>query len=120
MLTLQTSATEENLAAILTLLSMGIKSVSIPVLRKAFPQCVKAFLEVLEKNEGTEDGALLRSIIGCLSVLLRAQNYASWSEPSTMRAFELVLAFALHSKPKVCILYAYITFTAYHVYIEIK
>ncbi|XP_075983543.1 RRP12-like protein [Anticarsia gemmatalis] len=99
--TLKSSETDENLVATLTLLSMGIKSVPQGVLRKQFSDSASTFTDILEKNEQTENGALLRSAIGCLSVLLRAQEYASWGDSSTMRVFETVLAFALHSKPKV-------------------
>ncbi|KAL4704382.1 hypothetical protein ACJJTC_017616 [Scirpophaga incertulas] len=51
---------------------MGIKSVSQAVLRKQFSDCAKIFIEILEKNSQSENGTLLR-----------------------------ILAFALHSKPKV-------------------
>ncbi|CAB3246003.1 unnamed protein product [Arctia plantaginis] len=101
LMTLKSRETDENLIAILTLLSMGIKSVPIAVLRLQFADSARTLTEILEKNEGSENGALLRSVIGCLSVLLRAQAYAVWADSSTMRVFELVLAFALHSKPKV-------------------
>ncbi|KAF9798007.1 hypothetical protein SFRURICE_007526 [Spodoptera frugiperda] len=99
--TLKSSEMEENLVATLTLLSMGIKAVPPAVLRKQFSDSATIFMDILEKNEQSENGALLRSAIGCLSVLLRAQEYALWGDSSTMRVFESVLAFALHSKPKV-------------------
>ncbi|RVE49136.1 hypothetical protein evm_006257 [Chilo suppressalis] len=99
--TLKASEGEENLVATISLLSMGIKSVPQPVLRKQFSDCATVFMELLEKNAQSDNGTLLRSTIGCLSVLLRAQEYALWSESSTMRVFDSVLAFVLHSKPKV-------------------
>ncbi|KAJ0173282.1 hypothetical protein K1T71_011458 [Dendrolimus kikuchii] len=99
--TLKASELEENLVATLTLISMGIKSVPQAVLRKQFSEFATIFMEILEKNAQTENGALLRSALGCLSILLRAQEYALWGDSSTMRVFESVLAFALHSKPKV-------------------
>lgn len=99
--TLKSSETDENLVATLTLLSMGIKSVPQAVLRKQFSDSAAIFTDILEKNEGSENGALLRSAIGCLSVLLRVQEYALWADSSTLRVFESVLAFSLHSKPKV-------------------
>ncbi|KOB78802.1 RRP12-like protein [Operophtera brumata] len=66
---------------------MGIKSVPQAVLRKQFSDAATIFIEILDKYAQTENGALLRSAIGCLSVLLRAQEYALWSESSTMRVF---------------------------------
>lgn len=99
--TLKASEIEESLVATLTLLSMGIKSVPQGVLRKQFSDAATIFTDILEKNAQSENGALLRSVIGCLSVLLRAQEYALWGDSSTMRVFEFLLAFTLHSKPKV-------------------
>ncbi|XP_022120685.2 RRP12-like protein [Pieris rapae] len=98
---LKASEGEESLVATISLLSMGLKSVPQAVLRKQFSDSASIFTELLEKNEQTENGTLLRSAIGCLSVLLRAQEYALWSSSSTMKVFDCVLAFALHSKPKV-------------------
>ncbi|XP_022831509.1 RRP12-like protein isoform X1 [Spodoptera litura] len=99
--TLKTSELEENAVAALTLVSMGIKNVPPAVLRKYFSMSAKIFVDILEKDELVQNGTMLRSAIGCLSVLLRAQEYALWGDSSTMRVFESLLAFALHSKPKV-------------------
>ncbi|XP_052739088.1 RRP12-like protein [Bicyclus anynana] len=101
MQTLKASEGDESVMATLSLLSMGIKSVPQAVLRKQFSDCATIFTEILEKNEQSENGTLLRSAIGCLSVLLRAQEYALWGDSSTLRVFESILAFSLHSKPKV-------------------
>lgn len=101
MQTLKATETEEGLTPALTLLSMGIKSVPQPVLRKQFSDSSSTFIDILEKHATSENGAILRSAIGCLSVLLRAQEYALWGDSSTMRIFEAILAFTLHSKPKV-------------------
>lgn len=102
--TLKATDTEKGLVPTLTLLSMGIKSVPQPVLRKQFSDSATIFMELLEKYASSENGALLRGALGCLSVLLRAQEYALWSNSSTMNVFEAVLAFVLHSKPKVLFL----------------
>ncbi|XP_034828226.1 RRP12-like protein [Maniola hyperantus] len=101
MQTLKASEGDECLVATLSLLSMGIKSVPQAVLRKQFSNCATIFTDILEKNGQSENGMLLRSALGCLSVLLRAQEYALWGDSSTLRVFESVLAFTLHSKPKV-------------------
>ncbi|XP_013142021.1 PREDICTED: RRP12-like protein [Papilio polytes] len=99
--TLKASEDETSLVATLSLLSMGIKSVPQAVLRKQFSDSATIFIELLEKNAQSDNGTLLRSIIGCLSVLLRAQEYALWGDSSTMKVFDSVLAFVLHAKPKV-------------------
>ncbi|CAK1541827.1 unnamed protein product [Leptosia nina] len=101
MQTLKSSEGEESLVATVSLLSMGIKSVPQAVLRKQFSDSASIFTDLLEKNSQSENGTLLRSTIGCLSVLLRAQEYAQWANSSTMKVFDSVLAFTLHSKPKV-------------------
>lgn len=98
---LKAAEVEDNLVATLTLLSMGIKAVPQAVLRKQFSDSATIFTDILIKNEQSENGTLLRGALGCLSVLLRAQEYALWGDSSTMRVFESVLAFTLHSKPKV-------------------
>ncbi|XP_049879391.1 RRP12-like protein [Pectinophora gossypiella] len=99
--TLKASEDEQSIVPTLSLLSMGIKSVPQAVLRKQFSESASVFTEVLEKNAQTENGQLLRSSIGCISVLLRAQEYAAWGDSSTMRIFDSILAFTLHGKPKV-------------------
>ncbi|CAK1589953.1 unnamed protein product [Parnassius mnemosyne] len=101
MQTLKASEDDSSLVATLSLLSMGIKSVPQAVLRKQFSDSASIFIELLEKNAQSDNGTLLRSAIGCLSVLLRAQEYALWGDSSTMKVFDSVLAFSLHSKPKV-------------------
>lgn len=40
-------------------------------------------------------------IIGCISVLLRAQEYASWSASLTLKLFNQVLSYVTHTKPNV-------------------
>lgn len=99
--TLKSYEDEQSIVPELSLLSMGIKSVPQAVLRKQFSDSATIFVDILEKHASSENGPILRSAIGCLSVLLRAQEYALWGDSSTLRVFESVLAFVLHSKPKV-------------------
>ncbi|XP_048482252.1 RRP12-like protein [Plutella xylostella] len=99
--TLKATEGEEGLTATLTLLSMGIKSVPQAVLRKQFSDSAAVFTDILEKYAQSENGTLLRGVIGCISILLREQEYAAWGDSSTMKVFDAVLAFTLHSKPKV-------------------
>lgn len=40
-------------------------------------------------------------IIGCISVLLRAQEYASWSAGLTLKLFNQVLSYVTHTKPNI-------------------
>lgn len=103
--TLKSSEDEQSIVPTLSLLSMGIKAVPQAVLRKQFSDSATVFVDILEKYATSENGSILRSAIGCLSVLLRAQEYALWGDSSTLRVFESVLAFVLHSKPKVIYFY---------------
>lgn len=43
----------------------------------------------------------IRQVIGCISVLLRAQDYASWSAELTLKLFNQTLPFVIHTKPTV-------------------
>lgn len=99
--TLKATEGDEGISATISLLSMGLKSVPKPVLRQQFSEAVEVFMELLEKYSDSDSNVILRCLIGCLSVFLRAQEYATWSDSSTMKVFDSVLAFTIHSKPKV-------------------
>lgn len=101
--TLKATDGDDGVAATISLLSMGLKSVPQAVLRKQFSEATETLVDLLAKFSESEHNVILRSVIGCLSVFLRAQDYATWNDSSTMRVFESLLAFVIHSKPKVCI-----------------
>ncbi|KAJ8867393.1 hypothetical protein PR048_031194 [Dryococelus australis] len=44
---------------------------------------------------------LLLQLLGCLSVVLRVQEAATWNSSSTFQVFDSLLAFTTHTKPKV-------------------
>lgn len=88
------------LQASLALLNMGIKSVPEAVLRKKFNDTGEVLLNLIAKfAEG--EGNVLKTIISCLSVVLRAQEFASWKLSSTMKFFDAILTFTTHTKPKI-------------------
>ena len=93
--------TEESFSAALQLLGMIIKNVPTNVMRLKYPEMSKTFIDFLGKFSDSENTAILRSLIGCLSVLLRAQESAMWSSPSTLQVFDSILTFTTHAKPKV-------------------
>nr|CAD7410246.1 unnamed protein product [Timema cristinae] len=101
MTTLDACETEESITAVMSLLGMGLKKVPENVLKLKFPETSKTFCDLLGKFSESENGVILRSLLGCLSVLLRAQEFAIWNNSSTLQVFNSVLAFATHSKPKV-------------------
>lgn len=92
---------EDSVCAMLRLLSMGIKTVPREVLQLKFSDSTKILMSLLSKYAQSDNNILMRSIVGCLSVLLRAQDTAVWSHPSTMKVYESILSFCNHSKPKI-------------------
>ncbi|XP_031623691.1 RRP12-like protein [Contarinia nasturtii] len=99
--TLEATKKETEIIATLSLLTMVIKSVPQPILRKKFADTGDIFLQLLEHLADNENQNVLRSIIGCISVLLRAQDYASWSAGLTLKLFNQVLSFIIHTKPRI-------------------
>lgn len=124
--TLEATKEEKDIVATLSLLTMVIKSVPQSVLRKKFADTGDIFLQLLEQFADNENQNVLRSvsviefiyyffhyyktnifssqyaqIIGCISVLLRAQEYASWSAGLTLKLFNQVLSNVIHTKPSI-------------------
>ncbi|KAH8336109.1 hypothetical protein KR074_003291 [Drosophila pseudoananassae] len=96
------AATEErDILAGVALLSMGIKSVPAPVLRKRFAQTAATLQTLLQRFIDSSNQSVIRYLVGCMSVLLRAQDYATWTYSSTFQYFDALLAFSIHSKPKI-------------------
>ena len=120
LVTLETQETKEGLAATLALLSMVIKTVPQAVLQGKFAAFSKLLLEQLAAQEdgGGGEGAaavgtsIVRSLIGCLSVALRAQSVSAWAQGNngsakkihhgpTMQVYESLLGFVSHPRPKI-------------------
>lgn len=101
MTTLDVCESEESVTAVVMLLGMGIKKVPFEVLKLKYSEMAKTFVGYLGKYAESDNSALLRSLIGCLSVLLQMQEVAVWSNSSTMQVFDSTLTFTTHSKPKV-------------------
>ncbi|XP_004527369.1 RRP12-like protein [Ceratitis capitata] len=95
------ASTEENdIIAGISLLSMGIKSVPATVLRKRFGETAQTFLACLKRFIESSNQTIMKYIIGCLSVLLCAQDYMTWTYSSTWQYIDAILSFTIHSKPK--------------------
>lgn len=92
---------ETSVTAILNLLAMVIKTVPHGVLQVKFSQCNKIFLDCLGKFSESENNGILKSLLGCLSVMLRAQEMPVWKEASTMQVLDSILVFCAHTKPKI-------------------
>lgn len=62
MTALEASESEDSSAAILSLLSMSIKSVPQEVLRAKFSEISKSFLDVLSKYSDTDNFVIIRAV----------------------------------------------------------
>lgn len=98
--TIDATEQESDIIAGISLLGMGIKSVPVPVLRKRFSETAQSLLANLRKFLESNNQSILKYIIGCLSVLLRAQEYMTWTYSSTWQYIDAILSFTVHSKPK--------------------
>lgn len=101
MSTLEAIEDDTSIAATLSLLGMGLKTVPKNVLNVQLGAASKIFLDILAKHAASEDHLILRHCIHCLSLLLRAQEPVAWSNASTMHALDAILSFITHGKPKV-------------------
>uniref|UniRef100_A0A182NDX0 Uncharacterized protein n=1 Tax=Anopheles dirus TaxID=7168 RepID=A0A182NDX0_9DIPT len=98
--TIEAAKEDNDINAAVSLLTMGIKSVPEAVLRHKFSDTAQTLLALLERYTETDNHTMTRNLIGCISVLLRAQAYDQWKMSSTLKFFDAILAFATHTKPK--------------------
>lgn len=125
--TLEAATEDTEIIASISLLNMGIRTVSEAVLRKKYSETIAILLLNLKRFVDTANQNILKNvsacivnygcmrlgklftpkchsfsqIIGAMSVLLRAQEYAVWTLSSTGDFFDAILAFTIHSRPKV-------------------
>ncbi|XP_062596238.1 RRP12-like protein, partial [Saccostrea cucullata] len=100
MTALETTEGEDSVSAVAYLLSLVMKRVPAPVLKSRFSEISKEFLDVLVKYSEGHSPALLKSLLLCLALLLRVQDQATWSNSSTQRVYQSLLAFTVNKKPK--------------------
>ncbi|XP_011497148.1 PREDICTED: RRP12-like protein [Ceratosolen solmsi marchali] len=98
---LKVADTQESISAILSLLSMGMKTVPKNILKLQFCQISYIFLQILTKYTSEDNSFILKSCIYCLSYLLKIQEISVWTNASTIQILDIFLAFTFHSKPKV-------------------
>ncbi|KAG6795184.1 RRP12-like protein [Apis mellifera caucasica] len=101
MSTLEAIESETSIAATLSLLGMGLKTVPKNVLNIQFGAASKIFLDILVKHATSDEFLILRHCIHCLCLLLRVLEPAAWSNSSTIQVLESVLSFVVYCKPKV-------------------
>ena len=66
-----------------------------------FSQVCEVLLATLSQHAESQNVALIRGLLGCLSVVLRVQPPAVWTLPEAGRVFQSLLAYTAHSKPKI-------------------
>ncbi|EFX68356.1 hypothetical protein DAPPUDRAFT_260244 [Daphnia pulex] len=102
MTTLEVAETsEDSLGATLALLGMVIKRVPASVLKVKFSTSAKCLLDLLGRYIESDNSLLIRSLVGCLGVLLRNQDVSAWSSSSTLQIYDALLTFVSSPKPQV-------------------
>ncbi|XP_059163286.1 RRP12-like protein [Physella acuta] len=90
----------EEKMAMAHLLSIVIKRVPVSVLQKQFSQVEKTLYDVLTECVKQQTISPIKPILLSLASLLRVQDINTWLEKYTERAFNAMLAFITHKKPK--------------------
>jgi len=62
MTTLSVTESEESLAAVLSLLGMGIKNVPKPVLQKKFGEATQVFMDLLARFQDSDNAHISRAV----------------------------------------------------------
>nr|SVE90960.1 EOG090X00E0 [Daphnia sinensis] len=102
MTTLEVAETsEDSLGATLALLGMVIKRVPTNVLKAKFSTSAKSLLDLLGRYIESDNSLLVRSLVGCLGVLLRNQDASAWSTSSTLQIYDALLTFVASPKPQI-------------------
>lgn len=102
MTTLEVSeVSEDALGATVSLLGMVIKKVPASVLKLKFSSAAKRLLDLLVSHLESDNALLIRSLIGCLGVLLRNQDASVWAFSSTLQFYDVLLTFVTSPKPQV-------------------
>lgn len=92
---------EDSLGATLCLLGMVIRRVPASVLKVTFGTSSKNLIELLGKFVESDNGLIVRSLVGCLGVLLRNQDVPVWSASSTLQIYDALLTFVASPKPQI-------------------
>jgi len=101
MTTLEKVEDDISIAAALSLLGMNLKSVPKSILNLKFGTASQLLLQILKLNAIDKNHLIARHCIGCLSILLRAQEIATWNDHSTAQVLDAMLLFITHAKPKI-------------------
>lgn len=103
MMALNCVQSEEKLTATVALIRMVLHRVPPSVLRLKFGETVQDLLRILADQCQSAQGNiyLIKSLIGCVGILLKHQERAVWELTSTQKVFETLLSLLVHNKPRV-------------------
>lgn len=101
MTVLEATQDSDSVSAILYLLTLVTKKVPTALLKAKFSEAAKMLVPLLEGMAQDGKTSTLIYLIECLSTLLLPQEPQVWSEPSTLRTYQILLSFVVHTKPKV-------------------
>ncbi|XP_068203114.1 RRP12-like protein [Palaemon carinicauda] len=92
---------EDDVAAVLSLMARVIRRVHIEVLQSKFGDFSKALDDIITQYQNSVNNPLVTNAIGCMSVLLRAQDLEQWKLPYTQNLLQKLVLFTMHEKPKI-------------------
>ncbi|KAI8884302.1 NUC173-domain-containing protein [Backusella circina FSU 941] len=99
MTTLQSSqGSTELVGALLYILDQVFPHLPQSVIRSKFTDVMSILEPVFEEHK--EEQPIVRSIIGCLEVLLKNQDGATWSMPMIKKAYQQLLILSANASPK--------------------
>ncbi|XP_066963061.1 RRP12-like protein [Macrobrachium rosenbergii] len=92
---------EDDVEAVLSLMARVIRRVHIEVLQSKFGDFAKALDAIITQYQSSLKNALLTNAIGCMSVLLRAQDLEQWKISYTQNLLHKLVLFTMNEKPKI-------------------
>jgi len=125
MTTLEQCDNESSHSAVLALLALVVKKVSVNILKVKFEEILQNFSKLLVHYVGSDNQVIVKAVrilfliyldnvaeknkiylqlIVCLASVLRSVDNQSWNLPVAAETFKALLAFVTHSTPKVKII----------------
>ncbi|RWS27747.1 RRP12-like protein [Leptotrombidium deliense] len=101
MTTLEGIENEESLTATVCLINMVVRRLPSAILKCKFSESTDVFRKYITDFVAKENSTLLRCLISCVAVFLRAQETAVWKMTSTQQVYQEILSLTTHQKPRV-------------------
>ena len=98
---LDSTDNQDSLSASVALMGVVIKTIDKELLRSKFSISSQLLLKLLEGHSESQDASIIRGLLGCLSVLLRALHVEDWSLAWTTKVMDSILTFVTDQRPKV-------------------